>query len=275
MSDEMLARFRQLIANPEGMVLVTGPTGSGKTTTLYAALHQLRDARRKIVSAEDPIEYLVDKINQRQISAQMSMSQLLRALLRQDPDVMLFGEVRDLDSAQTAVRAAATGHLVLGTLHTRDAIGAVVRLRGIGLRDDQIGDALLAVVAQRLVRRVCTSCARPAPPTPAQERLFGSLLEGVSQLRGAGCSRCEGTGYKGRTGIFELLVVDEALQDRLSEGTRAPLLREHVREGGFTTLVEDGLAKVHGGGTTLEELVRCIPYRQIEAAVRSAGSESG
>ncbi|HYO52771.1 GspE/PulE family protein, partial [Archangium sp.] len=251
----------QLLSNPEGLILVTGPTGSGKTTTLYGALAQLNDGRKKIITAEDPIEYYVPKVNQKEVSPQMSHAVLLRALLRQDPNVMLVGEIRDLETGSMALNAAATGHVVLGTLHTADAVGAVGRLRGLELDDADIADSLLAVLAQRLVRRICPQCEAPAEPTRKQKELLGPLLEGLQPRTGVGCEECHHTGYRGRTGIYELLVVDSGMQDLIAQGAHSAQLRRYARTHGFRTLVEDALDKLAAGHTTLAELVRVIPYR--------------
>jgi type II secretory ATPase GspE/PulE/Tfp pilus assembly ATPase PilB-like protein len=266
MSADAEALFLQLMTNPEGLVLVTGPTGSGKTTTLYAALAQLNDGRRKIITAEDPIEYFVPKVNQKQVSEQLTHPVLLRALLRQDPNVMLVGELRDRETGSMALNAAATGHLVLGTLHTADAVGTVARLRGLGLDDTEIADALLAVLAQRLVRRVCASCSRPCAATPEQIALLGPLLDGVELREGQGCDECQHTGYRGRVGIYELLLADPGLQDLIVAGAHGVKLRAHARARGFHTLVEDALVKIAAGATTVDELVRVVPYRHIVAA---------
>ncbi|MBZ4331440.1 GspE/PulE family protein [Corallococcus sp. AS-1-12] len=266
MTPELQATVLRLLGNPEGLVLVTGPTGSGKTTTLYAALARLNDGRKKIITAEDPIEYVVPKVNQKQVSPQMPHLTLLRALLRQDPNVMLVGEIRDLETGSTALMAASTGHVVLGTLHTADAIGAVSRLRGLKLEDGDIAEALLAVLAQRLVRRVCPECSVPTTPTADQLALLGPLLDGVQPRAGQGCEACRHTGFKGRVGLFELLVVDPELQWLIATGAPGVQLRRHARARGFRTLVEDALAKVAAGVTTLHELTRVVPYRYILTA---------
>lgn len=258
--------FLRLLANPEGLLLVTGPTSSGKTTTLYSALSHMSDQHRKIMTAEDPIEYDIDRINQKQVTPQMSMADLLRALLRQNPDVMLFGEIRDLASGATALEAAATGHLVLGTLHTSDALGVVMRLRGMGLENADISSSLLGAVAQRLVRRVCPGCATPAEPSAEHRRLFGALLDGLRFSRGAGCEACRGTGYRGRLGVYELLVVDEELQDLIAEGAPGHTLRRWTSDRGARTLTLDAIDKAAAGRTTLAEVERVIPYRQIVTA---------
>jgi general secretion pathway protein E len=266
MSPESRTAFASLLSNPEGMVLVTAPTSAGKTTTLYAALAHIADSRRKIVTAEDPIEFYIDRVNQKQVTEQMPLGSLLRALLRHNPDVMLFGEIRDLETASTAVAAASTGHLVLGTLHTSDAIGAVTRLRAIGLDDSDVAATLIAVLGQRLVRTVCRVCAGPAEPTLAQRELFGGLIEGLAATRGGGCSECFGTGYRGRIGVFELLLVDEELQDLIATGAPRHEVRQRVAGRGFRTMLDDALEKARAGTTTLDEIVRVVPYRQISQA---------
>ncbi len=265
MTAEMQRVFLQLLSNPEGLVLVTGPTGSGKTTTLYSALSQLNDGRRKIITAEDPIEYFVPKVNQKQVSEQMSYPLLLRALMRQDPNVILMGEVRDLETGNTALNAARTGHLVLSTLHTADAVGAIGRLRGLELDDTDIADALLAVLAQRLARRVCEKCSTEAVLTEAQTALFGGLLDGLRPRKGQGCAHCHHTGYRGRVGIYELLMVEPGLQDLIVTGAHNARLREHARQHGFRPMVEDALDKIGAGLTTLDELTRVVPFRHIVA----------
>lgn len=274
MSPAMQTLFLQLLSNPEGLVLVTGPTGSGKTTTLYSALARLNDGRRKIITAEDPIEYYVPKVNQKQVTQQMAHATLLRAMLRQDPNVMLVGEVRDLETGSMALAAASTGHVVLGTLHTADAVGSVARLRGLKLDDVDISDSLLAVLAQRLVRRICERCVTPVPPTAEQEALLGPLLKGIQPHAGKGCEACHHTGYRGRSGIFELLLVDPDLQDLIARGAPTVELRRHARAHGLRTLVEDAMDKVAARMTTLAELVRVVPYRHILATrdeVQAAG----
>ncbi|MFP2930016.1 GspE/PulE family protein [Pyxidicoccus sp. 3LG] len=272
MSPDVQALFLRLLSNPEGLVLVTGPTGSGKTTTLYSALARLNDGRRKIITAEDPIEYYVPKVNQKQVTAQMPHAALLRAMLRQDPNIMLVGEVRDQETGAMALMAAATGHVVLGTLHTADAVGSVARLRGLKLDDVDISDSLLAVLAQRLVRRICERCVEPVRPTAEQEALLGVLLDGVQPHAGRGCEACHHTGYRGRSGIFELLVVDPDFQDLIARGAPTVELRRHARQHGLRTLVEDALDKVAAKTTTLAELVRVVPYRHIVQARDERGA---
>jgi general secretion pathway protein E len=257
--------FIQLLRNPEGLVLVTGPTGSGKTTTLYSALARLNDGRKKIITAEDPIEYFVPKVNQKQVSPAMPYALLLRALLRQDPNVLLVGEIRDLETGSTALNAARTGHIVLGTLHTADAVGAIGRLRGLELDNTDIADALLAVLAQRLARRICEKCSEPREPTDEQKALLEHLLDGVQLRAGRGCEHCHHTGYRKRIGIYELLVVDAGMQDLIATGAHNAQLRKYAQEHFFKSMVDDALEKIAAGLTTVDELVRVIPYRHIVA----------
>jgi type II secretory ATPase GspE/PulE/Tfp pilus assembly ATPase PilB-like protein len=259
--------FRHLLLNPEGTILVTGPTGSGKTTTLYSALMEVRDGTRKIITAEDPIEYHLDKISQKQVSGVLGMADLSRAFLRQDPDVMLIGEIRDEATAQTAAQAASTGHVVLGTLHTSDAVSAISRLRGLGLENDEIADTVLAVLAQRLVRRICPGCSADDPMSPEARERLGPLVDRVPSARlGQGCEACHGTGYRGRVGTFELMVVGESLQDAIAEGRPVVELRKTLHAAGMRTLVDDLLDKVEAGETSVTELLRVTPYRHLRMA---------
>ncbi len=266
MPNAMRAVFKRLLSNPEGLVLVTGPTGSGKTTTIYAALSYLSNDTRKIVTAEDPIEYRIDKLNQKQPTPHMSLKELMKSLLRQDPDIMLFGEIRDHEMGDTALMAAATGHVVLSSLHTDDALGAITRLRGIQLENTDIANALLATIGQRLVRRVCTECRVRIRPNEGQAAMFGELLHGLTISRGRGCKRCHNTGYKGRIGLYEMIVVDEGLQELIAKGAHKSALRLYTLKNGFRGMVHDGLSKVNAGLTTLEELLRVLPYRQLAQA---------
>jgi type II secretory ATPase GspE/PulE/Tfp pilus assembly ATPase PilB-like protein len=190
---------------------------------------------------------------------------LLRSLLRQDPNVLLLGEIRDLETGSTALNAARTGHIVLGTLHTADAVGVIGRLRGLELDDTDIADSLLAVVAQRLARRICEKCTEPRSPTEEQRALFGHLLNGLQLQAGRGCEHCHHTGYRKRIGLFELLVVDPGMQDLIVAGGHNSQIRRYARERSFKTMVDDGLEKVAAGHTSLEELIRVVPYRHIIA----------
>lgn len=262
------AQLRRLIANPEGLILVTGPTGSGKTTTLYASLLEVQCGTRKVITAEDPIEYFIPKINQKQTSAQVSMAELTRAFLRQDPDVILIGEIRDKETALAAAQAATTGHLVLSTLHTNDALGVVPRLRGLGLSNDVLADALVGSLNQRLIRKVCADCKRPTQPRQEHRKLFGKLLDNFELTSGAGCPVCFGSGYRGRLGLFEFLLFDEDLQDLISSAKPVAEIRQVLKDKKHRTLIHDGLDKVSQGITTLDEFLRVVPLRTVLGALR-------
>jgi general secretion pathway protein E len=258
----ILDRALDAISRPHGMVLVTGPTGSGKTTTLYAALAQRSAGTEKLITVEDPIEYQIPRVTQVPVhqGAGVSFASALRAILRQDPDVVLIGELRDEETAGVAVQAAMTGHLVLATLHTNDALSAFARLVDLSVPPYLLVDTVSAVIAQRLVRCVCLACANDAPLT--QDDIV--WLEGLGDdprsgrfVRGRGCQECRGTGYRGRVGIFECVTMSEPLRAAITSGTsRDELLRVAVDAGGFVNLAEDGLAKARAGLTTLEEVRR-------------------
>lgn len=267
MSQRVAEDFIRLLKNPDGCILVTGPTGSGKTSTLYSALEQIRDGTKKIVTAEDPIEYHVPKINQKQVGHSMDMPSIARAFLRHDPDVILIGEIRDEETAMVASRAATTGHLVLSTLHTADALGAISRLRALGLMETEIAEAVLAVVAQRLVRTVCEECKEDEPLTRDQRQLLGPFASNLKQVVGKGCEACHETGYKGRVGLFELLVIDQTMQDKIHSGESPPELREYLAYRNHPSLLHDGLDKVRAGRTTVTEVLRVVPYREVRAVV--------
>jgi type II secretory ATPase GspE/PulE/Tfp pilus assembly ATPase PilB-like protein len=269
MTPAIQERFLGLLSNPEGLILVTGPTGSGKTTTLYTALQQINDGTKKILTAEDPIEFFLPKVNQKQVMPNLSMGDLARAFMRQDPDVILIGEIRDHETASTAAKAAATGHVVLGTLHTGDSLGAVVRMRGLGVSSEDVADALACVISQRLVRRICPDCRQSVTPHPRHQARLGPLVEGIPTFEGAGCAECNGTGFRGRLGIYELLVTDERLQGLISESRPTPELRAYLRTTDFSSLVQSGLDKVSEGQTTLGELIRVIPYRNLATEITS------
>ena len=250
---------------PNGIVLVTGPTGSGKTTTLYTALLHLNSVSRKIVSVEDPIEYQLPGINQIQVKPQIGLNfaNLLRAILRQDPDVIMIGEVRDAETAQIAVQAALTGHLVLSTLHTNSAAATVTRLRDMGLEDYLLTATLNAVLAQRLVRRLCMACRCPVEAPPELVARFGldRLAGGTSPItvhEAVGCPQCRGTGYSGRTAIGELLVPDAAIHRLVLEGGDQAAIQRAAVAGGMRTLYESGLLEVLAGTTTLAEMMRSV-----------------
>ncbi len=258
----VLGPFREAISRPYGIILVTGPTGSGKSTTLYAALRELDADDMNILTVEDPIEQVVPGISQVQISTKVSFASALRSFLRHDPDVILVGEVRDLETAETAMKAAMTGHLVLATLHTNDAIGAVTRLADIGVPHYLIGATLIGVMAQRLVRRLCHQCReRYTPNADERERLAGTLgpvPEALSLYRAVGCPACVGTGFAGRTGLYEGLWVDRAYGELIATGAREDALREAAGEH-YYTLWQDSRTKVLGGTVPLAEVERQVP----------------
>jgi type II secretory ATPase GspE/PulE/Tfp pilus assembly ATPase PilB-like protein len=262
--EEALATFERLVTNPEGLVLVTGPTGSGKTTTLYAAIHHINSAENKILTVEDPIEYHFPKTNQKQVSEQMGFADYARAFMRQNPDVILIGEIRDEDTASAALRAAQTGHLVLATLHTNDAVRAVSRLHTLGVDLGLIAGSLLGAVSQRLVRRLCSECRRESSPTPAEAQRLRLGSQDDHCYRPGGCDACSGKGYRGRVGIYELFVLDGELADLLAEGAPIHRIRAMAMEKGMKTLLDDALEKARAGITSLEEILRSVPYRILE-----------
>ena len=257
MASELLDRFKQLIAEPHGILLVTGPTGSGKTTTLYAALQKINGVEDKIITVEDPVEYQLGGIKQIQVNPKIGLafSDCLRAILRHDPDIIMIGEIRDLETAEIAVQSALTGHLVFSTLHTNDAPTAVTRLIDMGLDPFLVAGTVEGLMAQRLVRRICKRCKVEFKASASE---VASLLPpDVRTLwRGTGCEECRGTGYKGRQGIFELLQVDDALREMILRRDGANRLRKYAVDQGMKTLRDDGWDRVRAGVTTAEEVLR-------------------
>ncbi len=252
--------FAQLLQSPDGIVLVTGPTGSGKTTSLYAALHHLNRPDRKIITVEDPVEYQLSGVNQVPVNLDIGMTfaAALRALLRQAPNIVMVGEIRDRETAEIALNAALTGHLVFSTLHTNDAPSAVTRLLDIGAKPFLIAAALRAVLGQRLVRRICRDCRRAYTPSPREIyalELTSSQLATAEFACGVGCATCAGTGYYGRLGIFELCQVDDALRALIYAKAPAIRLRQQARRAGLRSMREDGVRKVLAGLTTIEEIL--------------------
>jgi type IV pilus assembly protein PilB len=263
-------RISQLLALPQGMLLVTGPTGSGKSSTLYSALNLLRKPAVNIVSVEDPVEYALPGINQVHVNtrAGLTFASTLRSILRQDPNVIMVGEIRDLETAEIAMKAAQTGHLVLSTLHTNDSISAVVRLLDLGIQDYLIASSVTGILAQRLVRKLC-SChtyERVTPEYAARLAEAGSTLLPDKIPWPAGCDLCDRTGYKGRIGIFELLAIDESIRSILRGSFKPDFLRNAARANGMRHLQEDALEKLHLGVTTLEEIQRVVPFETLAPA---------
>jgi len=257
--EDHLQFFKEQIARPNGIILVTGPTGSGKTTTLYSAILTLNNNEINLSTVEDPVEYFLGFANQVQVNERIgfSFATSLRALLRQDPDVIMVGEIRDEETARISVQAALTGHLVLSTLHTNDAPSTVTRLINIGIEPYLISASLNSVIAQRLVRRVCPNCKEPIEPSDEVKKVMARNRIQVDQLfRGKGCDRCRGTGYSGRCGIYEFLVLDDPFRDLIAASPDLTQLRRYCREKGMVTLREDGVRKLRKGITTLEELLR-------------------
>lgn len=250
-------RFNQLIHRPHGIILVTGPTGSGKSTTLYAGLTELNSRDRNILTVEDPIEYALDGVGQTQVNTKVDMTfaRGLRAILRQDPDVVMVGEIRDLETAQIAVQASLTGHLVLSTLHTNTAVGAVTRLQDMGVETFLLSSSLLGVLAQRLVRTLCPDCRQPHLADDSEKRLLGVDAPSVTIYRPAGCAECNHSGYRGRTGIHELLEVDETVQELVHRGAGELEIERHIRQHS-PSIRQDGMSKVLDGTTSLEEVLR-------------------
>jgi general secretion pathway protein E len=250
--------FQTLIKRPHGIILVTGPTGSGKSTTLYAGLTEINSAERNILTVEDPIEFDIDGIGQTQVNTKVDMTfaRGLRAILRQDPDVVMVGEIRDLETAQIAVQASLTGHLVMSTLHTNSAIGSITRLRDMGIEPFLVSSSLLGVLAQRLVRTLCSDCKVPFEADASQRAWFDVAdNEPLILYKPSGCEKCNQKGYRGRTGIHELLVIDEQVQEQIHSEQGEMAIEKVVRKK-TPSIRDDGLLKVREGRTTLEEILR-------------------
>ncbi|MFI5304679.1 MAG: GspE/PulE family protein [Nitrospiria bacterium] len=260
-SDENFDRISQIIFQPHGIVLVTGPTGSGKSTTLYAVLNTIRSIEKNIITVEDPVEYQLPLINQVQVNLKkdLTFASALRAILRQDPDIIMIGEIRDTVTGQIATESALTGHLVFSTLHTNDALSSITRLVDMGIEPFLLAPSLLGVVAQRLVRKICQECKEPYQPKPSEMARFGlEELEGEEILfyKGKGCSQCKKKGYKGRIGIHEVILVDEKLREMIIESASLETMKEAAFENGFTEMRLDGIKKMLAGLTTSEEVLR-------------------
>jgi type IV pilus assembly protein PilB len=254
------AGFERQIASPDGIMLVTGPTGSGKTTTLYASLHHLNQPDRKIITVEEPVEYQIGGINQVPVNPAIGMTfaAALRAMLRQAPNIVMVGEIRDRETAEIAINASLTGHMVFSTLHTNDAPSAVTRLIDIGAKPFLVAASLRSVMAQRLVRRICPSCKKSHAPSVRELHALGvdpGRLAGADFAHGTGCAACRGTGYRGRMGIFEIFLVHDGIRAMIYDNVTAARLRHQARSDGMRTMREDGLRKVLAGLTTIEEVV--------------------
>ncbi len=259
--EDDLEKVKGLINKPNGIVIVTGPTGSGKTTTLYAALNELNDITTKILTAEDPVEYDIQGLIQCQVNhdQELTFAKLLRSFLRQDPDIILVGEIRDLETAQIAIQASLTGHLVFSTLHTNDAPSSILRLMDLGVESFLLTATLEAIVAQRLVRRICANCKEAY--TPNEEQLMElSMRESDigSQIfyRGKGCDTCNATGYKGRLALYEIMTMDDALRELIMTQASTAVLKIEARKRGMRTLRESGMLSIYDGQTTIDEVVR-------------------
>jgi general secretion pathway protein E/type IV pilus assembly protein PilB len=259
MDDTTYAMFKGLIDRPHGILLVTGPTGAGKTTTLYAALNAIVGPTLKVLTVEDPVEYHLQGVNQIPVNHQVGMTfeKGLRAILRHDPDVVMIGEIRDLETARAATAAAMTGHLVLSTLHTNDAASAPMRLMEMGVEPFLVSSTMIGAMAQRLVRRICTQCKVLYTPEVSAVPRDLKLNPGDQLARGTGCPRCRNTGYRGRTGLYELMVMTEAISEKILERAPSPKLVAAARESGLRLLREDGWIKVRQGHTTPDEVVQC------------------
>ena len=254
-------KIDRIISMPDGVFLVTGPTGSGKTTSLYAFLNSINKPNRKIITVEDPVEYQLNGINQVQVDpiVQMTFSNALRAMLRQAPNIIMVGEIRDRETAEIAINASLTGHLVFSTLHTNDAPSAVTRLIDMGVKPFLVASSVRAIMAQRLVRRVCKKCAQPYTPSPTEVRMLNldeSFIKNSNFMKGRGCPECGGSGYKGRVGIYEIFLVGEEIQHLIYGKESSHTIREAARKSGMRTLREDGLRKAAAGTTTLEEVLQ-------------------
>jgi general secretion pathway protein E len=259
MPENILKQYQHIITQPHGMVLITGPTGSGKTTTLYATLEKINNAKQKIITVEDPVEYQLEGITQIQANPAIGLSFAagLRSIVRQDPDILMVGEIRDHETAEIAIESALTGHLVFSTLHTNDAAGAVTRLQDMGVEGYLISSSLLAIQAQRLVRRVCTDCSETVPLSADEAAVLEIDPRTCPEVRrGKGCDRCGNTGYRGRIGLYELLVMSDAIRHHIATGADANVIREAAIHEGMRTLRQDALEKLRAGMTTPEEVVR-------------------
>jgi len=284
MPPALLEQWKKLIAHPDGIVLVTGPTGSGKTTTLYASLNEINDLEVNIVTVEDPVEYGMSIINQVQTNrkAGLDFAAALRSILRQDPDIVMIGEIRDLETAEIAIRAALTGHFVLSTLHTNDTTSTITRIVDMGVQPYLVAASVRGILAQRLIRRICGKCRTPDPhPRPEAVALLGGFPPGTRFYRGAGCRECRGSGYAGRIGIYELLELDDEMRALVTARASIASIRARAEAKGMITLLDDGIAKIASGVTTVDEVVRVTRGAEVhsllvgEMAPDAAGNAHG
>jgi type II secretory ATPase GspE/PulE/Tfp pilus assembly ATPase PilB-like protein len=253
-------KYQNMLKIPYGMILVSGPTGAGKTTTLYASLNSLNQVERNIITVEDPVEYRFSSINQIQVNprAGLSFASGLRSILRLDPDVILIGEIRDAETANIAVQSALTGHLVLSSIHANDAVGVVLRLLDLGVEPFLVSSALIGVVAQRMVRTICPSCARISEAPPAESLIYNQEMgeERTEFMYGTGCKSCANSGYRGRTGIFEILRTSDEIKTLLVKGATSSILRAQAVQEGMISLLKDGMIKVKQNITNPTEVLR-------------------
>ncbi len=256
--EQTLKTFESLIHRPHGIILVTGPTGSGKTTTLYAALDKINSPEKKIITVEDPVEYQLKGVNQIQVKPQIGLNfaNTLRHIVRQDPDIIMIGEIRDLETAEIAIQASLTGHLVFSTLHTNDAPSAITRLIDMGVEGYLLASTIRGVLAQRLVRVICSGCREEDREVTDEQREVLGIRGDIPLYRGRGCEECAGTGYRGRTGIFELFLVDDDIRGLITKGVSSSVLKREAIGKGMRTLLEDGIDKVTSGITTIGEVLR-------------------
>lgn len=280
MPPEALRQFRELIHMEHGLILLTGPTGSGKTTTLYAALQEIHSAERNVITLEDPIEYELPGVSQIQINNKKGMTFAggLRSVLRQDPDIIMVGEIRDRETAVMAIQSALTGHLVFSTLHTNDAASAVTRLLDLGVEPYLVASSLVGVLAQRLVRRVCKACGNEVPISEETNRSLGLAADYLrTSMHGKGCEACRGSGYKGRQGLFELLTLTETTRELIQQRATAGAIKDKAIRGGMTTLRDDGLEKIRAGITAPDEVLRVTTRSAaaLDGDVASPSEEPG
>jgi general secretion pathway protein E len=266
--EDTLIGFNELIQRPHGIILVTGPTGSGKTTTLYCALEKINSPGKKIITVEDPVEYQLRGINQIQVkpSIGLTFANALRSIVRQDPDVILIGEIRDAETAEIAIHSALTGHLVLSTLHTNDAPSAITRLVDMGMEDYLLSSTIVGILAQRLVRIACPFCRKPYSPDPVilkEMKVEDQRIDRLDIFEVEGCDKCSNTGYWGRSGIFEFLEITDGIRRLILEKKDSTIIKEVARKNGMRTLREDGWFKVKQGMTTISEVLRMTQEEEM------------